>query len=136
MINVIAHDVQQVGNSLTLDCIITELVSNNNTLEIVWTDNSGTLKRTNVTSTGIEGLLPVYTDSYTIILLTSADQGREIQCIANRRDPPVTDSGVIVLNITGKLKKKDLYIRKSYILLEVAILFLMNHNDEVDLSPV
>ena len=115
MINVTTHDIQQVGSSLTLDCIITELVSDNNTLEIVWTDNSGTLKKTNITSNVMEGLLPVYTDSYTIKLLTTADQGREIQCIANRRDPPVTDSGVIILNITGKLKRKSfIYKKKLY----------------------
>ena len=113
MINVTTHDIQQVGSSLTLDCIITELVSDNNTLEIVWTDNNGTLNRTNVTSNGMEGLLPVYTDSYTITLLTTADQGREIQCIANRRVPPVTDSGIIILNVTGKSKRKRFVCKKK-----------------------
>ena len=134
MINVTARNVQQVGSSLTLDCTIIELVSNNNTLEIVWTDDSGTLKRTNVTSTEMQGLLPVYTDSYTITLLTTADQGREIQCIANRIDLPVTDSGVIILNVTGKSKKKRFVHKKR--LYYTSVLLLMSHNGAVNLPSV
>ena len=102
MINLTAHNAQQVGNSLTLKCTITEFISASNTLEILWTDSIATLKRTNVTSTGTSGLLPVYTDSYTITQLTTSDHGREIQCIANKIDPPVMDSAVIILNVTGK----------------------------------
>ena len=115
MINVIALNAQQVGSLLTLGCTITELVSGSNTLEIVWNDNNETLQRTNVTSTEMQGLLPVYTDSYTITLLTTADQGREIQCTANRRDPPVMDSGVITLNVIGKWIGQKLYACKNMI---------------------
>ena len=103
IISVTAQNSQQVGNSLTLDCTVTEVISGSNVVEIVWTDNSNAiLRRINVTSTTAMGNLPVYTDSYIITQLTTSDQGREIQCIANRRDPPVTDSGSIILSITGK----------------------------------
>ena len=104
MINIIAHNAQQVGNSLILECTITEFVNGSNTLEILWTDSIATLKRTNVnvTLTRTGSLLPVYMDSYTITQLTTSDHGREIQCIANKIDPPVMDTGVIVLNVTGK----------------------------------
>ena len=102
IISVTAQNAQQVGNSLTLDCTVTEVVVGSNVLEIVWTNDNNTLRRINVTSTATMGSLPVYTDSYTIIQLTTSDQGREIQCIADRIDPPVTDSGSIILSVTGK----------------------------------
>ena len=104
-VNVTAPDVQLVGSPLTLHCTIVELVNGSNgsnTLEIAWTDNSGTLRKTNITSSGMEGLLPVYTDSFMIARLTTSDHNREIQCIANRTDPPVTESDTIILNVTGK----------------------------------
>ena len=113
MIIVSAHNAQQVGSSLTLECTINEFVNGSNTLEIVWTDSIATLKRTNVTSTGTRSLLPVYMDSYTITQLSTSDQGREIQCIANKIDPPVMDSGVIILNVTGKQFCKILLITMS-----------------------
>ena len=72
----------------------------------MWTDNNNAiLKRINATSTIIDGL-PVYTDSYTISQLTTGDQGRKIQCTANSIDPPVMDSGNIILNVFGKLLMK------------------------------
>ena len=44
----------------------------------------------------------VYTDSYTITQLTTSDQGRVIQCIANRTNPPAMDSSNITLSVNGK----------------------------------
>ena len=103
VISVTAQNAQQVGNSLTLDCTVTELINGSNMVEIVWTDNSNIiLRRINVTSTTTMGSLPVFTDSYTIAQLTTSDQFREIQCIANRTNPLVTNSGSIILNVTGK----------------------------------
>ena len=103
IISITAQSAQQVGNSLTLDCTVTDIISGSNMVEIVWTDNSNIiLRRINVTLTATMGSLPVYTDSYTITQLTTSDQGREIQCIASRTDPPVTDSGSIILSVTGK----------------------------------
>ena len=100
---VTASGVQQVGNSLTLNCNIIDLVSSsNNLLEILWTDNNNiVLRRNNVTSDS----LPVYTDSYTIIQLTTSDEGRMIRCTANSIDSPVMDSGNIILDEFGKLKR-------------------------------
>ena len=104
-VTVTTRNAQQVGSSLTLDCTLTEAMSGSNSLlEIVWTSNNRILKRTSSTPT-TSGSSLVYTDSYTISQLNTSDQGRVIQCIANRTSPPVTDSGSIVLNITGKLKR-------------------------------
>ena len=71
----------------------------------MWTDNSNViLQRINATSTIIDSL-PVYTDSYTISQLTTSDEGRKIQCTANSIDTPVMDSGSIILDVFGKLKR-------------------------------
>ena len=90
-----------MGSSLILDCTITDTGDNTNSLEIVWITNNMMLQRTIVMPTIINNL-PVYTDSYTISLLTTSDQGRVIQCMANSINPPVIDSGNIMLNVTSK----------------------------------
>ena len=100
-INIIDRSTQQVGHSLILDCTITDMGNNTNSLEIVWITNNMISQRTVVTPAIINNL-PVYTDSYTVSLLTTGDQGRVIQCMANSTNPPVIDSGNIMLNITGK----------------------------------
>ena len=104
-INITAHNIQLVSYPLILDCSIKEIVVTNSPLEIVWTTNTTTLQRTNVMPNGSS----VYTDSYTITQLTTSDQGRVIQCIANRTTPPVMDNGNITLNVTGKLNGSKFY---------------------------
>ena len=112
-INVTALGVQQVGNSLTLECTVTELVGGSNSLlEIVWSDNNNPmLRRINATSTIIDSL-PVYTDSYTISQLTTSDEGRKIQCTANSINLSVMDSSNIILDVFGKLLTK--YVHRNY----------------------
>ena len=100
-INITGRDTQQVGSSLILDCTLTDMGNNTNSLEIVWITNNMMLQRTIVMPTVINSL-PVYTNSYNISLLTTSDQGRVIHCMANSTNPPVIDSGNIMLNITGK----------------------------------
>lgn len=100
-VNVAALNIQQVGKSLTLECIVTDLINaSNNSLEIMWTStsNNALLRRVNSTFTVIDGL-PVYRDSYTIAQLNTSDQGRMIRCTAN--SPPVTESSNIILNVIG-----------------------------------
>ena len=101
-INLSGRGRQQVGSSLILDCTITDMGNNTNSLEIVWITNNMMLQRTIVMPTVIDSL-PVYTDSYTISLLTTSDQGRMIHCMANSTNPPVIDGDNIMLNVTGKL---------------------------------
>ena len=100
-INITARHVQLVGSSLILDCTITDMDNNTNSLEVVWISNNMMLQRTIVMSTIIDNL-PVYTDSYTISQLTTSDQDRMIQCMATSTNPPVIDSNSIMLNVNGK----------------------------------
>ena len=96
-INITPQNMQQVGGPLTLDCSIKEINVTYSSLEIVWITNTTILQRTNITSNGSS----VYTDSYTITQLTTSDQGRVIQCMANRATPPVVDNGIIILDVIG-----------------------------------
>ena len=92
-----------MGSSLTLDCTVTEAMNgSSNSLEIVWTSNNRILKTTNSTPT-TSGSLLVYTDSYIISQLNTSDQGRVIQCIANRAS--ITENSSITLNVTGKFER-------------------------------
>ena len=100
-INITARNIQQVGSPLTLDCIIYESSVTTSSLEIVWITNATILQITDAMSTLSNGS-SVYTDSYTITQLMTSDQGRVIQCIANRTNPPVMDSSIIILNVNGK----------------------------------
>ena len=100
-INIAAQSLHQVGDPLTLDCNIQDRSGITSPLEIVWTTNTLVLQRTNITPSVNDGS-SVYTDSYTIMQLTTSDHGRVIQCIANRTDPPVMDGSNIILNVTGK----------------------------------
>ena len=100
-INIAARSLHQVGDPLTLDCNIQDLSGITSPLEVVWTTNTSILQRTNITASVNNGS-SVYTDSYTIMQLTTSDHGRVIQCIANRTDPPVMDGSNIILNVTGK----------------------------------
>ena len=102
-INIDAHSLHQVGDPLTLDCNIQDLSGITSPLEIMWTTNTLILQRTNITGSVNDGS-SVYTDSYTITQLTTSDHGRVIQCIANRTDPPLTDSSNIILSVIGELQ--------------------------------
>ena len=102
-INITGCNIQQVGIPLTLDCIISEVSITTSFLEIVWVTNAAIIQRTNVTATVVNDS-SIYTDSYTIMQLSTSDHGRVIQCIANRTNPPVMDSSNIILSVNGKLK--------------------------------
>ena len=111
VISITARNIQQVGYPLTLDCSIQKLSGITTPLEIVWITNTEILQRSNVTSNG-----SVYTNSYTIMQLTTALHGREIRCIANRTDPEVTvmDSNNIILNVTGKLNGNNFWNKSMH----------------------
>ena len=94
-----------MGESLTLNCTITDTGHGGNSLEIEWIYNTTTLQRNTVAPVTINSF-PVYMDSYTIDQLTTSHEGRMIQCMVNRTDPPVIDSYGITLDVTGKFKEK------------------------------
>ena len=100
----IAPNTQTVGQSLTLQCNVTTVRGITSRVDIVWSSGGTELKRmTNVSSTTMDNSL-VYTDSYTISQLSTADEGRVIQCeVVINANPPVMASGSITLNVASKL---------------------------------
>ena len=104
-INVIAPDVQEVGDPLILNCTVKDMgddININNPLVIVWISNGMILQTVNAMPTGSDHP-PVYRDSYTITQLTTNDYRRMFQCLANRTNPPLIDSGSIILTVSGKI---------------------------------
>ena len=100
---VTTSNTQTVGQSLTLQCEVTTVRGITSTVDIVWSSNGTELERMNgVSSTTMDNSL-VYTDSYTISQLSTADDGRVIQCeVVINTSPSVMASNSITLDVMGK----------------------------------
>ena len=104
------NNTQTVGQSLTLQCEATTVRGITSRVDIVWRDNTGVLRRRNdtimdddVSSTIMDDSL-FYTDSYTILRLSTTDNGRLIWCeIVINTSPSVMASDNITLDVTGEL---------------------------------
>ena len=104
LLNITAINNQIVGQSLSLKCNVTTVRGIASRVDIIWSSNGLTLKRTegiNHTSTSNNSML--YSDNYTIPQLNSTDEGRNIQCnFFINSIPSVTASDSLTLNVTGK----------------------------------
>ena len=69
----------------------------------MWSSDSAELNRTDgISSTTMDNSL-VFTDSYTILQLSTTDDGRVIQCeVVINTSPSVMASNSITLDVTGK----------------------------------
>ena len=106
-VSVTAPNTQTVGQSLTLQCEVTTVrgITSSTSVNIVWSNSDGgtVLRRMNgVSSTTMTNSL-VYTDSYTISLLSTTDEDRVIQCeVVINASPSVMASDSITLDVTGE----------------------------------
>ena len=93
-----------MGESLTLQCdVTTPLRGITSTLSIVWISNSEELRRVDNVMPIARNDIQVYTDSYTISPLSTADEGRTYWCIAVlNSSPPITRNTSTTLDVTGK----------------------------------
>ena len=98
-----APNIQTVGQSLTLQCEVTTVRGISSRVDIVWSSDGTVLRRINdTTATAMDNSL-VYTDSYTILPLSTTDDGRVIQCeVVINASPSVMASDIITLDVTGK----------------------------------
>ena len=103
-ININILNNQTVGQSLTLENTVTTAKGITSRVDIVWSSNESILKRIegfNHTSTSNNSV--IYTDIYTIPQLSTADEGRNLQCdIYINGILLVTASDSVTLNVTGK----------------------------------
>ena len=101
---VTAPHIQTVGQSLTLQCEVTTVRGIiTSRVDIVWSSDGTALKRIkDVSSTTMDDSL-VYTDSHTILQLSTTDDGRVIQCeVAINASQTVMASDSITLDVTGE----------------------------------
>ena len=101
-VSVTAPNDQTVGQSLTLQCEVTTVRGITSRVDIVWSSDDTELRRINgASSTTMDNSL-VYTDSYTISQLSTADDGRVIQCeLVINTSPLVQKVDNIALDVTG-----------------------------------
>ena len=103
---VTALNTQTVGQSLTLQCNVTTVRGITSRVDIVWSNDDGTvLRRINGTTATTTTDSLVYTDSYAISQqLTTTDDGRVIQCevVINASNPIANNSIDFVLDVTGE----------------------------------
>jgi len=98
-VSVIAPD-QTVGQSLTLECNVTTVRGINSRVDIIWSRNGEEVNRTN--DTMMDTSL-IYTDTYTIPLLSTDDEGAVFDCEAVINSTPmVMNNSSITLDVTGK----------------------------------
>ena len=94
---------QTVGQSLTLESSITTVRGITSTVDIVWSSNGVEMKRImGATASFINDNIEVYEDTYYIPLLSTADDGRVIECeIVIMTTPSTVAADNVTLNVTG-----------------------------------
>jgi len=104
-VTITAPNTQTVGQSLTLECSVTAVRGITSRVDIIWRRGNMMLSRTNNTSPTMMDSSLIYTDTYTISLLSTEDDGREYECeVVINASPVVTATGSIALNVMGEYK--------------------------------
>jgi len=101
--SVSALDTQIVGQSLTLECIVTTVRGITSRVDIVWSSSGRKVEIIqSVNMTLLRENLVVYSAAHTIPLLSTTDDGRVYQCeIVMNTSPPVIAMSNITLNAIG-----------------------------------
>ena len=104
-IEIIAHNNQTVGQSLTLESTITTVRGITSRADIVWSSNGVELKRINNTNTSLTiNDSELYKDTFNITLLSTSDDGRMFQCemIIMTTPSSIVTTDNITLDVNGK----------------------------------
>ena len=101
----VAHNVQTVGQSLLLECIVTTVRGITSTIDIAWSSLNVVFNtERNVSINLTTSYSASYTNTYIIPQLSTLDDGRVYNCeVVMNSNPPVSDIGRIELDIIGKL---------------------------------
>ena len=99
-----APEDQIVGQSLTLKCDITTVRGVTSRVDIVWSSNGSQLRKaTGISANSMTHNSVLYTASYVIGQLSTADEDRTYECMAMiNAQSPVTASDSVILNATSK----------------------------------
>ena len=102
-VRMIAPNTQTVGHSLTLQCEVTTVRGITSRVDIVWSSDGTELRRTSYASLITMSNSLVYIDTYTISQLSTADDGRVIQCeVVINTNPSVLANDNITLDVIGE----------------------------------
>ena len=102
-VSVTTPNTQIVGLVAILECSVTAVRGITSRVDIIWSRDDVVLNRTNNTSPTMTDNSLIYTDTYTISLLTTTDDGREYECtVVINASPEVTATGSITLDVMGR----------------------------------
>ena len=95
---------QIVGQPLTLECNVTTVRGITSRVDIVWSSGGTELERVEgVNISSMTSSTAVYTDTYTISLLTTSDDDKVYQCeVVVNSNTIVTTNDSITLDVTGE----------------------------------
>ena len=95
---------QTLGQPFTLECNVTTVRGIICRVDIVWSSDGTELERVEgVNINSMTSSTAVYTDTYTISLLTTSDDDKVYQCeVVINSDPLLKANDDIVLNVIGK----------------------------------
>ena len=96
-------DIQAVGQSLSLECIVTTVRGLSSSIDIIWTSDGVEINRTSGARTDYSTSSSIlYRDFYNISLLTTAEEGRVFQCegVINTT-PNLTAESSTTLDVVG-----------------------------------
>ena len=96
-------DIQAVGQSLSLECIMTTVRGLSSSIDIIWTNDGVEVNRTSGASiSSSTNSSTLYRDIYNISLLTTVEEGRVYQCegVINTT-PNLTAESSITLDVVG-----------------------------------
>ena len=100
----VPHNVQTVGQSLLLECIVTTVRGITSSVDIVWSSNDVVLNTERNISINLTTLYSAsYTSTYIISQLSTLDDGRIYSCeVVINAIASVTAFGRIELDVIGK----------------------------------
>ena len=95
---------QIVGQPLTLECNVTSVRGITSRVDIVWSSDGTELERVEgVNNSAMTSNTALYTDTYTISLLTTSDDDKVYQCeVVINSNTTVTTDNNITLDVTGE----------------------------------
>ena len=104
-VSVIPHNVQTVGQSLLLECIVTTVRGITSSVDIVWSSNDVVLITERDVSINLTTLYSAnYISTYNIPRLSTLDDGRVYSCeVVINTNPPVIATGTVMLDVNGNL---------------------------------
>ena len=101
-VNISIQNGQTVGRQMILECIVTTMRGITSTMDIVWRSNNSVIAKydaVNISSS--QSNFAVYSVTYMVSQLHTADDGRVYQCeVVINTSPPVMATGSVILDVT------------------------------------